>query len=176
MSLVFSWAGVNELVQHYFAHKELAKCVEATPKNVHTCIDRTSAALHVFESSANATANTARLFWACFKELSEVCSHASNSEGRYTLLGVVFEDHNFDDQVCATIHRLDLWVSFPLDIEHKPSLPLDPGPSSLPAFMVIIQASSPSDSLVNGDEVQGELNELKSSPIHPAQGESATVA
>ncbi|KAK0464096.1 hypothetical protein IW261DRAFT_1575392 [Armillaria novae-zelandiae] len=153
-----------EPVQCYFAHKELAKCVKATPENVCTCINHTSAALHVFESSANATAN----------ELSEVCAHASSSEDQDALLGMVFEDCDFEDQVHAAISRLDLQVSFPVDIEHEPSLPLDPGPSSLPAFTAIIQASSPSDSLVNSDEVQGELNKLKSSPIHPAQGESAT--
>ncbi|KAK0466484.1 hypothetical protein IW261DRAFT_1574637 [Armillaria novae-zelandiae] len=164
-----------EPVQHYFARKELAKCVEATPENVCTCIDRTSAALHVFESSANATANAAWLFRACFEELSKVCAHASSSEGQDALLGVVFEDRDFEDRVHAAISRLDLWVSFPLDIEREPSLPLDPRPSSPAAFMVIVQASSPSDSLVNGDEVQGELNELESSPIHPAQGESATA-
>ncbi|KAK0479478.1 hypothetical protein IW261DRAFT_1564114 [Armillaria novae-zelandiae] len=76
-----------EPVQRYFAHKELAQCVEATPRvYVRTCIDRTSAALHVFESSANATANAARLFRACFEELSEVCAHASSSEGRALFL------------------------------------------------------------------------------------------
>ncbi|KAK0472846.1 hypothetical protein IW261DRAFT_1570424 [Armillaria novae-zelandiae] len=164
------------LVQHYFTCKELAKCVEATPENVCTCINHTSAALHVFESSTNATANTAQLFWACFEELSEVCAHASSSEGWDALLGMVFEDRDFEDRVRAAISRLDLQVSFPLDIECKPSLPLDHRPFSPPAFTAIIQASSPSDSLVDGDEVQGELNELKSLPIRPVQGELATAA
>ncbi|KAK0471723.1 hypothetical protein IW261DRAFT_1424960 [Armillaria novae-zelandiae] len=169
-----------EPVQRYFAHKELAQCVEATPENVRTCIDRTSAALHVFESSANATANAARLFRACFEELSEVCAHASSSEGRDALLGMVFEDHDFEDRVHAAIHRLDLRLLIAVLlfvlVECEPSLPLDPGPSSPPAFTAIVQVSSPLDSLVDGDEVQGELNELESSPICPAPGESATAA
>ncbi|KAK0473306.1 hypothetical protein IW261DRAFT_1570082 [Armillaria novae-zelandiae] len=94
-----------EPVQHYFACKELAKCVEATPENVHTCIDCTSAAFHVFENSTNAIANAAQLFWACFEELSEVCSHASSSEGQDTLLGVVFEDCDFEDQAELVIQH-----------------------------------------------------------------------
>ncbi|KAK0459885.1 hypothetical protein IW261DRAFT_1429441 [Armillaria novae-zelandiae] len=182
-SPVFSWAVVNNVITAKQLLKAFALSVQS-PFNVILPIN----------NSQNVLRPPPRQFQACFEELSQFCCHASSSKGQDTLLGVVFADRDFEDRVHAAIHRFNQQVSFPLDstpassilistshssillVECEPSLPLDPGLSSPPAFMAIIQASSPLDSLVNGDEVQGELNELESLPIHPAKGESSTAA
>ncbi|KAK0209719.1 hypothetical protein IW262DRAFT_1468337 [Armillaria fumosa] len=168
-----------EPIQRYLAHKELAKFVEATPENVCACIDHASAALHVFESSANATAHVAQQFCASLEGLSDLCRSASGSEGKNALLGVVFEDGDFEDRIRTALHESDQHVSFLSNVAREPSLPLDHGPSSPPLVMTVSQASSPAGSqagsLVEGNEVSGELNQLESLPVRPATDGSPMV-
>ncbi|KAK0461478.1 hypothetical protein IW261DRAFT_1428574 [Armillaria novae-zelandiae] len=149
-----------EPVQCYFARKELAKCVEATPKTLLSTSLRAAPMLLLTRLSYSEPASRS------FPRSAPMLPVAR--------AGTLFLAW-FSRIVTLKTESAPLFRSLFL-VEREPSLPLDPGPSSLPAFTAIVQVSSPSDSLVDGDEVQGELNELESLPIRPAPGESATAA
>ncbi|KAK0498529.1 hypothetical protein EDD18DRAFT_1351228 [Armillaria luteobubalina] len=161
------------------ARKELAKFVEVTPENVRACIDHAGAALNVFETSANTTAQAAQQFKTSLEELSQLCRCASDSEGQDALRGVVFQDSDFEDRLCGILHGLDRQVSFPSDMSREPSPLPSRQPSPSPTVPSVSKANSsagsPAESLAEGDEVQGNLDELESSPARPVKGESASA-
>lgn len=118
-----------EPLQRYFARKELAKFVEATPdsvfvpcdffqllilfftsEDIRTSIGHTTTALQVFENCANATAHTAQQYCASLEETLSICQDAAISEGRGALCRIVFESQNFDEQLRVALLKLE-WSS-----------------------------------------------------------------
>ncbi|PBK59221.1 hypothetical protein ARMSODRAFT_983182 [Armillaria solidipes] len=104
-----------EPIQRYHAHKELAKFVEVTPDNVRTSIGRTSAALQVFETCANATAQAAQQYRASLEETLTICQDAAANEGSNALRGIVFESRDFEDQLRVALIKVDRYSSTPLN-------------------------------------------------------------
>ncbi|KAK0491942.1 hypothetical protein EDD18DRAFT_1358365 [Armillaria luteobubalina] len=92
---------------------ELANFVDVTLKNVQACIGHTGAALNVFKSSTNATAQAAQQFKTSLEEMLQLCCCTSDSEGQDALHGIVFQDSDFKDWLCSILHGLDKQVSFP---------------------------------------------------------------
>ncbi|SJL18724.1 uncharacterized protein ARMOST_22323 [Armillaria ostoyae] len=104
-----------EPIQRYHARKELAKFVEVTPNNVRTSIARTSTALQVFNTCANAAAQVAQQYRASLEETLTICQDAATNEGRNALRGIVFESLDFEDQLCVALVKLDRHSSAPLN-------------------------------------------------------------
>ncbi|SJL16566.1 uncharacterized protein ARMOST_20092 [Armillaria ostoyae] len=175
-----------EPVQRYHARKELAKFIEATPDNVHTSIGRTTAALQVFETCANAAAQAAQQYRASLEETLVICQDAAANEGGNALQGIVFESVDFEEQLRTALVSLgrssatpsntagtsfSSWFATqafsqpPLRNDSSPRpLTEDSGAVTTPAPPRATSAVPKDDS---GDEVNALVDQITSSPVRP---------
>ncbi|PBK58915.1 hypothetical protein ARMSODRAFT_983464 [Armillaria solidipes] len=127
-----------EPIQRYNACKDLAKFVEVTPENLRSSIQRSTAALQVFEQCANAAALAAQAFKNSMLETLQVWQGALANEGAKALKGVVFEEPGFEAQLREVLRLMELpsripaAVYSPLEAFHptpESFLPVGPAPS-----------------------------------------------
>ncbi|KAK0216720.1 hypothetical protein EDD85DRAFT_962114 [Armillaria nabsnona] len=175
-----------EPLQCYFAHKELAKFVEATPDNVHTSIGHTTTALQVFENCANAAAHAAQQYRASLEETLGICQDAAMSKGRGALRGIIFESQDFEEQLRVALLKLERLSPIPLDTNSTHSFESVTAPSfhhpmprgELPVLPVIegpgiatLPVPSRKASVVakgdSGNEVDALIDQITSSPVCP---------
>ncbi|SJL19067.1 uncharacterized protein ARMOST_22674 [Armillaria ostoyae] len=175
-----------EPVQRYHARKELAKFVEATPDNVRTSIGRTTAALQVFETCANAAAQAAQQYRASLEETLVICQDAAANEGGNALQGIVFESVDFEEQLRTALVSLGRSSATPSNTAgtsfssrfatqafSQPPLRNDSSPHPLTEDSGAVTTPAPprATSAVpkddSGDEVNALVDQITSSPVRP---------
>ncbi|SJL18629.1 uncharacterized protein ARMOST_22226 [Armillaria ostoyae] len=142
-----------EPIQRYNARKDLAKFVEVTPENLRSSIQRSTAALQVFEQCANAAALAAQAFKHSMSETLQVWQGALANEGAEALKGVVFEEPGFEAQLREVLRLMELPSRIPAAV-YSPLEAFRPTPESFfpvgPAPLLSDQdrsmSTSPADS------------------------------
>ncbi|KAK0211356.1 hypothetical protein DFS33DRAFT_373816 [Desarmillaria ectypa] len=184
-----------EPLQRYFARRELAKFVEATPDNVRTSIGRAAIALQVFETCANAAALAAQQYRTSLEEALRICQDAATSEGRDALQGIVFESVDFEEQLRAALLKMDMSSPALLTTSETDSLPSTVAPT---VSRTLLESESPSRPLIgssgvptipvrsreggmapkvdSSDQVGALVDQLASSPVHHLSPESPEAA
>ncbi|PBK65435.1 hypothetical protein ARMSODRAFT_1022242 [Armillaria solidipes] len=130
-----------EPIQRYNARKDLAKFVEVTPENLRSSIQRSTAALQVFEQCANAAALAAQAFKNSMSETLQVWQGALANEGAEALKGVVFEEPGFEAQLREVLRLMELPSRIPAAV-YSPLEAFCPTPES---FLPVGPAPSLSD-------------------------------
>ncbi|PBK58916.1 hypothetical protein ARMSODRAFT_983465 [Armillaria solidipes] len=128
--------------QHYNAHRELAKYIEATPENLRASIQHSTATLQIFEQSANAAALAARSFRISMEETLHIWGDAVANEGEEALTGIVIEDPGFAAQICEVLNGMGASSQIPSAV-YSPVIAFRPAPmSDLPSSQDVVDRYS----------------------------------
>ncbi|PBK67127.1 hypothetical protein ARMSODRAFT_1020633 [Armillaria solidipes] len=128
--------------QRYDACRELAKYIKATPENLRASIQRSTAALQIFEQSANAAALAARSFRISMEETLHIWGDAVANEGEEALTGIVVEDPGFTAQIREVLNGMGASSRIPSAI-YSPVIAFRPAPmSDLPSSQDVVDGYS----------------------------------
>ncbi|PBK68131.1 hypothetical protein ARMSODRAFT_1020156 [Armillaria solidipes] len=128
--------------QCYNARQELAKYVEATPENLRASIQHSTAALQIFEQSANAAALAAHSFRISMEETLRIWGNAVANEGEEALTGIVIEDPSFAAQIHEVLNGMGASSRIPSAV-YSPVIAFRPVPmSDLPSSQDIVDGYS----------------------------------